>query len=86
MELQKVVDTLWCKAIAPSTRLCCETGYQAHIQFLLLTGLIAHVIPHLLPINEDLLILFVAYCASRLKVSYSTIKLYLCGIRFRCIE
>lgn len=38
------------------------------------------------PVSEDLLLLFVAYCFSALHLSYSTIKLYLCGIRFLCLE
>lgn len=39
-----------------------------------------------LPINEELLIYFVAHCVSRLNLSHSTIKQYLCGIKFRCQE
>ena len=32
-------------------------------------------------ISEDIIIYFIAYCFSVLKLKYSTIKLYLCGIR-----
>jgi len=38
------------------------------------------------PINEDLLIYFGAYCFQSLKLQLSTIKLYLCGIRFKYIQ
>lgn len=86
MDLKNIVDNLWCNAIAPSTRQCYETGFKAYVQFLLFTGIVAYVMPNFLPVDEELLLLFVAHCTSRLKVSYSTIKLYLCGIRFRCME
>ena len=32
-------------------------------------------------ISEDIIVYFIAYCFSVLKLKYSTIKLYLCGIR-----
>lgn len=35
------------------------------------------------PICEEVLIYFVAHCYSVLRISHSTIKLYLCGIRFQ---
>ncbi|KAL5004611.1 hypothetical protein ScPMuIL_018067, partial [Solemya velum] len=34
------------------------------------------------PISEDILIYFVAHCFQILHIQYSTIKLYLCGLRF----
>lgn len=37
-------------------------------------------------VTEDTLILFVCHCATNLKLSYKTIKLYLCGIRNHYIE
>ena len=36
--------------------------------------------------SEDLLIYFVTHCQSVLKLKYSTIKLYLAGIRFHGIN
>lgn len=36
----------------------------------------------MLNVSEDLLLYFVAHCQSVLKLKYSTIKLYLAGIRF----
>lgn len=53
---------------------------------MLLTGVVAYILTGCVPVNEQLLLLFVAYCTSRLHISYSTIKLYLCGIRFKCLE
>lgn len=86
VDLQNVVDNLWTKAIAPSTRQSYETGFQTYIRFLLLTGTIAYVTDENIPVSEDLLMYFVAHCSSRLVISYSTIKLYLCGIKFKCLE
>lgn len=37
-------------------------------------------------VNEDVLLYFVAHCQSVLKLKYSTIKLYLAGIRFHGIS
>ena len=35
------------------------------------------------PISEDILIFFIAHSIHFLKLQYSTVKLYLCGIRYR---
>jgi len=86
MELQPVVDNLWNHAISHNTRQTYETGYQTYIRFLLFTGTIAYVNSDQIPVTEDLLIFFVAHCVSKLGISYSTIKLYLCGIKFKCHE
>jgi hypothetical protein len=38
------------------------------------------------PISEDILIFFVAHCFDTLKLQHSTIKLYLCGIRYQYMK
>ena len=38
------------------------------------------------PISEDILIFFIAHCFQLLKLQYSTIKLYLCGIRYKYLQ
>ncbi|XP_033761538.1 uncharacterized protein LOC117343304 [Pecten maximus] len=38
-----------------------------------------------LQVTEDMLIYFVAHCYN-LKLSYATIKLYMCGIKFMCLK
>lgn len=38
------------------------------------------------PISEELLIYFVGHCFRNLKLQYTTIKLYLCGIRYFCLK
>jgi len=86
MELQPVVDNLWNQAISHNTRQTYETDYQTYIRFLLFTGTIAYVISDQIPVTEDLLIFIVAHCVSKLGISYNTIKLYLCGIKFKCHE
>ncbi|XP_055955136.1 uncharacterized protein LOC130010923 [Patella vulgata] len=45
-----------------------------------MTCVLAYVKPDFsnVPVNEQTLIYFATFCASRLSISYSTIKLYLC--------
>jgi len=38
------------------------------------------------PISENILIFFVAHCFDTLKLQHSTIKLYLCGIRYQYMK
>ena len=38
------------------------------------------------PISEDILIYFVVQCLKNLKLLHTTIKLYLCGIRFHYVS
>lgn len=38
------------------------------------------------PINEDILIYFITHCYEIMKLQLSTIKLYLCGIRFQFLQ
>ena len=86
VELDRAVKDLWQHAIAPGTRQTYNTGYNMYIQFLLLSGVIACATPNNIPVSEDLLIYFVTHCTSTLAISYATIKIYLCGIRFMCLE
>ena len=41
---------------------------------------------YLPPISEEILIYFVAYCFRHLNLQYSTIKLYVCGIRYKYLQ
>ena len=38
------------------------------------------------PVSEDILIYFVAHCSKILNLHYTTIKLYLCGIRYHYLK
>lgn len=80
MELKQSVDELWTHAIASKTRAMYNTGYSHFGRFLLLHGvnINIHKFP---PVTEDILIYVVAHCFKVLQLKYTTIKLYLCGIR-----
>lgn len=88
MELNSVVDVLYFNSVTQNTRQTYVTGFMAYIRFLLLTGTVSYFLPDYtnVIVNEDLLLLFVAYCFSKMQISYSTVKLYLCGVRFKCLE
>ena len=60
--------------------------FKRTLSFLLLNCNFSQVEIDDIPVNEDLLIYFVAHCVSRLNLSHSTIKQYLCGIKFKCQE
>ncbi|XP_033745626.1 uncharacterized protein LOC117331140 [Pecten maximus] len=85
MEFEPVIKELWSASIAPSTRRSYSTWFDKYIQFLLFSGLIASVYLPNLPVSESYLIQFVAYCFSS-NISYATIKLYIGGVRFMCLE
>lgn len=83
--LTNTVNKLWSNAVAMRTRAVYETGYNHFKTFLLLNGvnLNGNKLP---PISEELLIYFVSHCFQILKLQYSTIKLYICGIRYMCLK
>ena len=72
-------------SISVNTRSVYNTGLQCLLSFLLLSGVIFEQAS--LPLlNEDVLIYFVSHCHSRLKLKWTTIKLYLAGIRFHYLQ
>ncbi|MCG8033306.1 MAG: hypothetical protein JAZ03_14155, partial [Candidatus Thiodiazotropha taylori] len=75
------MNELLIQSVSLSTQLTYKTGFQAFMTFLLLSGIIfsSNELPVL---SEDLLLSFVTYCVNHLHLQYSTIKLYLCGIRY----
>ncbi|XP_021365385.1 uncharacterized protein LOC110458130 [Mizuhopecten yessoensis] len=85
LEVGRVVADLWEAALAPSTLKTYHTGYNTFVQFLPKAGLINSVNLAGMCVTEDLLIQFVAYCHS-INLTYTTIKLYVCGIRFMCMK
>lgn len=80
VELKSNVDVLLSNSVSASTKLTYKTGFQTFVSYLLLQGIIYRS-TELPTLTEDLLLSFVAYCFHELKLQYSTIKLYLCGIR-----
>ena len=83
--MKKTVEHLWTHAVATRTRNSYDVGFTHFERFMLLNGVHVHA-NDLPPISEDILIYFVAYCFNTLKLKYSTIKLYLCGIRYRYLQ
>ena len=58
---------------------------QCFVTFMLMCGFASHM--HQLPdITENTLVYFVTHCAKALNLKHSTIKLYLCGIRFKYMQ
>jgi hypothetical protein len=75
------VNSLLLAAVKGTTRSAYTTGLNAYCRFLTLNGVT--IAPDTLPpVNEQLLIYFVAHCFKILNIQLGTIKLYLCGIRF----
>ncbi|XP_062604111.1 uncharacterized protein LOC134265910 [Saccostrea cucullata] len=79
------IKTLWSAAISQQTARADSTGIQHFLSFVTLCG-IAVPLGTLPYVNEDVLIKFVSYCHSSLSLSFSTIKLYLAGIRFHYLK
>ncbi|XP_062587031.1 uncharacterized protein LOC134248642 [Saccostrea cucullata] len=80
-DLDSVVENLWDHSISIRTRNQYKVGLDCYIKFTLLRGLHGSV-SDLPPMSEQLLIYFVAFCDDHLRLAYSTIKLYLSGIRY----
>ena len=74
------MNNLWDKAIGDKTRKQYQTGLESFIKFTSMLG--GQIIEQLPAVSEQVLIQYVTYCHSVLNLSYSTIKLYLCGIRY----
>lgn len=81
MELTNSVTRIWANTIGGRTRQVYSTGFQTFCRFLVLYGIVL-IGTSLPPVSEDILIFFVAHCADTLKLQFSTIKMYLCGIRY----
>ena len=79
--LNETLQTLIRNTITPATRASYDAGFDAYSRFLLLNNVTwnANAMP---PINEDILIYFVAHCLRILSLRICTIQLYLCGIRY----
>ena len=75
------MSELLIESVSSSTQQTYKTGFQAFMIFLLLSRIIFN--SNELPVlTEDLLLSFVSYCVNHLHLQYSTIKLYLCRIRY----
>ena len=78
------MQELYDKAIAPSTQQAYATGFRLFRHFLTMHGEASGL--QLPPINEQVLVSFVAFCHKMRGLSHGTIKLYLCGIRYSYVR
>lgn len=83
--LEQRVTELWESAVSVSTRSAYRVGLQCLLTFMTMSGVIFRQ-PNLPPLTEDCLIYFVTYCHSCLRLRWTTIKLYLAGIRFHYLQ
>lgn len=84
VELNKTVEQLWICSLSKKTQSVYGTGFAHYKRFLLLNNI--NFVDDLPPISEDNLIFFVAHCFKVLNLHYTTIKLYLCGIRYHYLK
>jgi hypothetical protein len=80
--LNAEVEQLWNSAVQPTTLAVYNTGWQCFIRFMMLHNLTDTVRTQLPPVSEEILVWFAVHCTKTLKLSPSSIKLYLAGIRF----
>ncbi|XP_063395936.1 uncharacterized protein LOC134680699 [Mytilus trossulus] len=85
VELTNSVSCLLKTSIAPRTRTQYECGYSAYATFLRMTGVI-WLISDMPPLTEESLIHFATHCFKNLHLKCSTIKMYICGIRYKYLE
>ncbi|CAG2227747.1 unnamed protein product [Mytilus edulis] len=81
VELSCVINNLWSKSINSATRDAYTSGYKCFLKFRTSQFEGENIGNVMSNISEDILICFVSYCQSVLGLKYSTIKLYLAGIR-----
>lgn len=85
VSLNETIRKLWAATISHNTRRAYQTGLNRFLLFMTMYGFMWPL--NGLPVfSEDILIYFVAHCFHSLTIRYSTIKLYLCGIRFMYLE
>lgn len=66
------------------TRSTYKQGFETYKRFLSIHGVVFDT--SCPPISQDILVHFVAYCQHNLSLKFSTIRLYLCGIRYMFLE
>ena len=79
------MDDLWKSSLSSNTQAVYHTGLHCLLTFLTMSGV--NIQSGELPIiHEEVLIYFVTYCHTSLKLKWTTIKLYLAGIRFHYLK
>lgn len=83
MELHPDAQQLLLNSIAPSTKVTYDTALRCYKKYCLMALPAYNVGLSLLPpLTEEILMNFSSHCHNHLRLSYSTIKLYLCGLKF----
>jgi hypothetical protein len=82
--LNNAVEQLWTWSVSKRATNVYETGFSHYKRFLLLNNI--NFVNTMPPISEDILIYFVAHCSKILNLHYTTIKVYLCGIRYHYLK
>ena len=85
LDLKPVVEKLCDTSLSKNTLLVYTSGMKSFGQYLTAKGAVdaQEITPE---ISDDILIQFIAYCSQILNIKYSTIKLYLCGIRYHYLR
>ena len=85
VELQEQVIGLMGCSVAASTKLQYECGFQSYCNFMRMSG--NRWQPNTMPnVSEDSLMSFAAHCNKNMSLKHSTIKSYICGIRFKYLS
>ena len=83
-DLTGEINKLWDASISPQTARTYQTAIDNFLRFVANSKF---VYQGKLPIvNEEFLMRFAVYCHKALQLTYSTIKLYLAGIRFHYVK
>ena len=85
-DLKEAEEDLWNYALSPGTlSKLYKTAFNQYLQFVALCNLTD--IHNSLPVvSEEIMVKFVLFCAKVLSLKWSTIKIYLAGIRFHYIK
>ena len=86
MELTKKVNALISKSVTSRTRTQYEGGFSQYVTFLNMSGVKWNYSTDMPPLSEQSLVHFATHCHINLGLKYSTIKLYICGIRYKFLE
>jgi hypothetical protein len=71
------------RALAPATHQLYLSAWKTFNTYLVMSG-VKNVFEVTDSARQDVLVSFVIYCADSLKVAHTTIKTYLCGIKYFC--
>lgn len=82
VKLKQVVEKLMCNSVTKRPRSTYKQGFETYKLFLSIHDV---VFVHPL-ISQDILVHFVAYCQHNLFLKFSTIRQYLCGIRYMFLD